>query len=405
MMNDLLSRPAAKRVAIASVATLLFAGVVAVATHSSGGVGDARLRTKGHATVTSASGERRTVTGTVALHRGDVVEAVDDTIDVDLPDGSSVEGRTGYKDNDATRLKIAQPVELLAGEALVVSRSDTDVDAGGNRVHLDRGDGDSAARVSRALAVSAGVYRGTATLDSAGQTRSLSALRSIEVSVLGRPATPLPLKVNDDDPWDRRFLGEAMDLGHTLDSYASSYTQTLGGTRTPTFYRDLLPSLKDEDGLTSTLLAAHPHTTGDTIVGLAIAGLSRRGAIADRVQGVFDFRDAADPPTNWGLVALDQGVARDPLLAEVQQALNTSPFQFTQAAQAPPTPGGNATTTTSTPPAGGGNTTTTTPPNQPPPPTTTTIVPPTGQPLVDGLVDTVNKLLGGLLGGGGPPGP
>ena len=119
-MNDVLTRPATKRVLLACIAVLLFAGVVAVATHSSEGIGDARLRTKGHATITSASGGRRTVTGTVALHRGDVVEIVDGEMTIDLPNGATVEGRTGDKGNDATSVKIAQPIELQAGDIAVL---------------------------------------------------------------------------------------------------------------------------------------------------------------------------------------------------------------------------------------------------------------------------------------------
>jgi hypothetical protein len=53
------------------------------------------------------------------------------------------------------------------------------------------------------------------------------------------------------------------------------------------------------------------------------------------------------------------------------------------------------TTTTTT-----GGATTTTPP---PPPPTTTLVPPTGSPIVDGIVSNVNDVLNGLVGGD-PPG-
>src|SRR4029453_7131729 len=115
------------------------------------------------------------------------------------------------------------------------------VDAGGNRVHLDRsGNGPSAARVSRSLAVVAGVYRGQATLESAGQERSISALRQFDVTTLGRPsAAPRPLTVLDRDPWDRRFLGEAMDLTGALDRYIRGYSPSLapGEGRTVGFYR------------------------------------------------------------------------------------------------------------------------------------------------------------------------
>jgi hypothetical protein len=403
VIEELAGRPATRRIAIASIAVLLFAGVVAIATRDGGGVGDARLTTKGRALITDVNGQRRTVTGTVALHRGESVEAVDGAMTVELPDGSTVEGRPSFKSSDPTRLKIAQPVELLAGDLLVVASQGTDVDAGGNRVHLDTIDGPSAARVSRSLAVGAAVYRGSATLDSAGQARTIRALRAIEVSALGRPPTSAsPLKVDESntDPWDRRFLAEAIDLGHTLSSYANVYASTLGGNGvTIGVYKEQFKALADDAEFTPEVLALSPHNTGETFIGAAIASLSRRGSIADRWREVFSFYDAG---ANWGFVALDQGVATEPLLSAIQDALNSAPLGFALAAQTAPTsattapPGTGPTTTLTTNPGGP----TTTPPTAPP---TTTIVPPTGSPVVDGIVKTVNDLLGGLPGGG-PPG-
>jgi hypothetical protein len=409
VISELSDHPATRRIAIASVALLLFAGIVAVAarTGSSGGVGDARLSTSGRALVTAINGQRRTVTGRVALHRGETVEAVEGAMTVELPDGSTVEGRPGFKSSDPTRVRVAQPVELLAGDLLVTATSGTDIDSDGNRVHLDSSvDRPSAARVSRSLAVDTAVFRGSATLDSAGQTRVIPALRALEVSALGRPPTSAsPLKVDEvqTDPWDRRFLGEAIDVGHTLANYSTVYTQTLGAGNGATVgaYKTVLSALANEAEFTPALLTESPHDSGETFIGAAIASLSRRGSFAARWRATFAFRDAG---ANWGFVALDQGVATDPLLSAIQDALNATQFQFALAAQGPqtatttsPTTGGGPTTTPTTPP--GGPTTTTPTPTTPP---TTTIVPPTGSPLVDGIVQNVNDLLGGL--GGRPPG-
>jgi hypothetical protein len=410
IIHELTGHPATRRIAIASVALLLFAGIVAIATKtgSSGGVGDARLSTDGRALVTGVNGQHRTVTGTVALHRGETVEAVAGAMTLELPDGSTVEGRPSFKSSDPTRVRVAQPVELLAGDLLVVATSGADVDSGGNRVHLDAGvEGPSAARVARSLAVGAAVYHGSATFDSAGQSRVIPALRALEVSALGRPPTAAsPLKVDDTqtDPWDRRFLGEAIDLGHTLANYSTVYTSTLGVGNGATVgaYKAVLPALAKEADFTPALVAASPHDAGETFIGAAIVSLSRRGTFADRWRAAFAFHDAG---ANWGFVALDQGVASDPLLSAIQDALNATQFQFALAAQTPPTAavptiGGGPTTPPSTPTTRTGGTTTTTPPTTPP---TTTLVPPTGSPLVDGIVKNVNDLLGGLVGGR-PPG-
>ena len=400
-MRELVDHPATKRIATAAVAVVLFAGTVAAATKSDDGdVGEGRLSTRGRAAITAINGQRREVSGVVGLHTGETVDALDGTMSIELPDGSTVEGRAAHDRVDGTRVKILRPVELLGGELLVVAKDGTEVMAAGNRVHLDEGAGGAnAMRVSRSLSVGASVYRGTASFDSAGQVRALTALRALQVSALGHPpATPTPLHVDEGDPWDRRFLSDAIDLGHTLDGYAYAYSRTLGtaNASSPAYYRTLLPSLSNEPEFTADLLSASSHSAGDTIVGGAIAGLSRRGAFTKRWEDVFAFKDAG---AGWGLVALDQGVASGPLLAEVQNAVNTTQFGFALGAATTTTPTGATGTTTPSPsttrPGGGGGPTTT---NPPPPPTTVAPVPPTGSPVVDGVVNDVNQLLGGIVG-------
>jgi hypothetical protein len=180
------------------------------------------------------------------------------------------------------------------------------------------------------------------------------------------------------------------------------YTKTLGGNGvTVAAYAAVLGGLANEGDFTQTLLNEAPQESGEKFIGAAIASLSRRGAFVDRWRATFAFRAAG---ANWGFVALDQGVASDPLLSAVQSALNATPFQFALAARPQPTAtttasasGGGPTTTPTTAPSGP---TTTTPPTTPP---TTTVVPPTGSPVVDGIVKNVNGLLGGLPKGR-PPG-
>ena len=402
-MSALTDHPATRRIAFAAVATALFAGIVAAATKSDDlAIGEGRLTARGRAAVIALDGRRREVTGTVALHTGETVEAVEGTMTIDLPDGSTVEGRPAAKASDPTRVKIAHPVELMAGDLLVTSKNGTDVVAAGNVIRLDDGAGtQNAMRVSRSLAVDATVYRGAVAFDSAGQTRAVPALRALEVAALGRPPSgPTPLRIDDSDAWDQRFLGDAIELGHTLDGYSATYSRSLGtaNASAPAYYRSLLPSLADEPDFTAELLASTPHPSGETVVGAAIAALSRRASFTQRWHDVFAFRDAG---ATWGLVALDQGVATGPLLAEVQNALNNTPFPFALGGVTTTVPAGGAGPTTTTPSTTqpGGPTTTTTPP--PSTPTTLVPAPPTGQPIVDGLVQDVNELLGGLV----PPPP
>ena len=430
-MADAIDRPAARRVLIALVALLLIVGVVAAINHQeSGPPGDARLRTDGIASLTRSGLPPKTVSGTVTLLAGDVVEAVKGTITIDLPDGAQLEGRAGTGDAEGTKVRIAasgQPGELMVGELLVTAERGVDVEAGGNHVRLEPGaDGPAAARMSRSLAVAAGVYRGTVTVDSAGQRRSVPALRAIDVAVVGRPpAEATPIKLSSEDPWDRRYLGAAIDLGLLLDKLSDGYTRTLRRTdaRTVGFYRSLLPALAAEDAFTQALVPP-TRDQGEVLVGGAIAALGRKAPFAERWENVFDFRDDG---AGWGLIALDQGVSQDPLLADLDKAVNGTGFEFAQPAGS--RSGGTPTTAppATTPPQGGqsgpGTTrapTTSPPPTSSPTPTTqpllppptapvpvptipTPTVPPTGAPPVDDLVDTVNQVVGGLLGQPAPP--
>ena len=423
-MRDALERPAATRVLIAAVALLLIVGVVAAVNHTdSGPPGDATLRTDGIALLTRAGLPPKTVTGTIPLLAGDGVEAVKGTITIDVHGGAQLEGRAGTGDVEGTKVRIpapGQPAELVVGELLVSAAHGVDVEADGNRVRLEPGvDSPSAARLSRSLAVGAGVYRGTATVDSAGQRRTVPALREIEVPALGRPPSePAPLKLSSDDPWDRRYLGAAIDLGRRLEDLSKSYTATLRRTdaRTVGFYRSLLPALAAETTFTQEMLPLS-RDQGEILVGGAIAALGRKAPFTDRWNQVFDFRDQG---AAWGIIALDQGVSQDPLLTDLDSAVNGTGFEFAQPTGARPR--GSTSRTTAPPGTTQPGPGTTQPPTTSPPPPTSTpipttptippIVPPVTPPTVpqpgvgpaDNLVDTVNQVVGGLLGQP-PPSP
>jgi hypothetical protein len=412
---DLVDRPAVRRVLIAVVALQLVVGVVAAVDRRDSGLsGDARLRTDGIAIVTRGSASPRSVNGTFALLAGDVVEAAKGTITIDVPGGAQLEGRAGAGQTAATKVLIAapgQPAELMTGELLVSASRGADIDAGGNRVHLDAAtDGPSAMRVARSLAVGAGVYHGSATVDSAGQRRDVQALRQIEVAVLGRPPTNAkPLKLNSDDQWDRRYLGAAIDLGRRLDELSTGYTRTLRrtDTRTVAFYRTLLPALATETSFTQTLLTGE-REPGELLVGGAIATLGRKTTFAARWDKVFQLRDDG---AAWGLIALDQGVSQDPLLSELDKAVNSTGLEFAQPTRSVTTPTAPPVTTTApstnpTSPTGPSTTrprSNPPPTTSPPPPTTQPVLPTTGVPPADDLVNTVNEVVGGLLGSPAPP--
>jgi hypothetical protein len=356
------------------------------------GAGEARLEVDGTAIVTS-DGDQEEVTGGRTVSFGDRVEITGGTAHLEMPGALRLELRAATGDADNTVLTVEEAPVLESGDVLAQAEGKAAVEAAGTKVTLE----DAGAQVSRFLGMSVATYEGSVTLDSAGQVRTVPALRQMQVSTLGRPPQSVrPLEYDGGDPWDRRFLGASIDLGERLQRLADSYTSSLrrGEGRTVGFYQLVLPALDDEPAFTAELLGTG-RPPGEILVGAAITSLGVRDTFATRWDKVFRFRDEG---AAWGLVALDQGVSGSPLLGSVEQALGASPFEFAQQS------GPRTTTPTTAPSTGPGPTTTTTSPTSPP---TTEPPPPEPPPEEPGVLDPVlqpvGDLLDGLLGGDGDP--
>lgn len=349
----------------------------------------------------------RAVEGRRTVHAGAQVKVLEGSASIALEDGAQLEVR------DDTELRLGSPVALEAGDLLVsAKKAAVRISAAGSDVTVA-----GVARVTRDLAVSAATYQGTVTMHSAARTLQVPALRQGEIPSLGvLPTEPEPLRYNSADPWDRRFLGMAIDLGDQLESRSRGFTSSLraGEGRTPGFYRLLIPALETEPAFDDdTLLVGRD--PGETLVGAAIAVSGKAGSFADRWKAVFAFKDQG---ASWGLVALDQNVTDGTALVDsVDTAINskkaaealvfgqTAPVvpAATPVATVPETP---AAPTTPVPP------TPRTPAPTQPAPTTPTTQPliklpelPTLIPAPDAnepgiltpLLDTVTGLLDGLL--------
>jgi hypothetical protein len=255
------------------------------------------------------------------------------------------------------------------------------------------------------------VYRKSVTVASAGRRIEAPALRQVDLAAPGLlPARPLPLAVSASDEWDRRFLGDAIDLGRDLQQQSAGFSAQLSATGTTADdYRRLLPGLDSVDTFDDTLLRTGLAAPGERLVGAAIALHGTRGAFADRWHAAMSFRsDGAD----WGLVALDNGVTSEPVLDDLELAISRFAARLEVAVRP-------ITRTTAPPPV--------TPPAAPPDSSPEPTIPPaptpepepetpespvqlpdlnTGVPILDALVDplvaTVNGVLNGLLGR--PPG-
>lgn len=372
------------------------------------GKGEARLEVDGKAVVDRRDGKHDTVDGKTTLHPGDRVELREGTGTMALRDGVRMELRAGLGHAANSTLLMGTTPVLESGDLLVAAPRRATVSAAGTTLVVDGG----AARVSRALGVGVAAYDGSVRLDSAGIERSVPALREMQVPALGRPPMhPRPLRYQDSDPWDRRFLGAAIDLGRTLEATARIYTGNLrpGEGRTPGFFRLVLPGLDDEPLFVGDLINLE-RPPGETLVGAAISDLGRRGSFDERWQSVFAFRDQG---AEWGLVALDQAVSDTPLLGSIEQAVDASPLTFAAAApgsvgpgQQPSSPG-----TTEPPPGQTPTTTPGTPPTTLPPTTPPTVPPlppvdpitPVLDPVIEPVTDVVSGLIGGLLDTPPPP--
>ena len=370
----------------------LVAGLVGVALAATGcstahlGAGDARLAATGVVQVSRHGGAWRTARGGV-LHFGDRVRVVHGSARLTLAGQRVLELR------DRSRVEVRPAPLLLAGDLLVVvPQGRLGIAADPVVATVSSG----AARLSRGLAFSAGVYAGSVSVESAGQSLAVPALRQADVPAVGLvPSRPVPLIYRDSDMWDRRFLGDWIDLGRDLESSSRGLTGELpAGDRPSTvFYRRLVPGLRSQPAFTPGLLG-RGHDPGETVVGAAITVTGRRGVFAQRWDGVFGFRDEG---AAWGLVALDQLADRNALLAQIEAALGLVGRQpeVNAPANATPVPTGLH---TSTSPTTVPRRSSTTPATSPP----ATVRGPVPKPstgalsvdqTVDPLVNTVNGLL------------
>ena len=265
----------------------------------------------GRAQVATATQAFRTVRGTRRLHHGDRVRVLQGTARIELSDDRSLELRRG------SLVAVDEPLTLTTGDSLAKAAATTlTVRTAMTDVAVSRG----ASRVVSSLAVRAGAYTGSLDIDSAGRQLHVPALRQAVVPTAGLvPDRPLPIAYEPSDSWDRRYLGEAIDLGGELASRSRGFAAQVppANTTTADFYRRLLPTLTSEAAFTDALIDP-ARTPGETLVGAAIAGRGKQGTFADRWAAVFGFRDDG---ADWGLVAGDQDVDRGPLLQDLDQAI------------------------------------------------------------------------------------
>jgi hypothetical protein len=371
--------------------------------------------------VAAAGGGWKSANSDQRLHRGERVRVLQGLAEVAFADQRALELRTG------SEVRVLPQPELVAGDVLATAKdASLRVSAGNADASVHRG----AAHVVRGLGATAASYSGDVTVSSAGRDLTIPALRQAAVPGPGLvPANAAPLDYRADNPWDRRYLGDAIELGDELQARSQGFTAQLAPDEghTAGFYRQLVPALEKEPAFGQALVSPDL-PPGETLVGAAISVQGHQGDFASRWRSVFAFHGEG---ARWGLVALDQRVTRSPLLSEVDGALGRRSVGTTAAAPAAAPPSGSTVgglvgsapaPAPATPPVGnggggsgggsggGGGPTTTAPPTgllpgvppliggpgQPPPNSPTTTTPPGP---VGGLLQGVGNVVGGLLGG------
>ncbi len=377
-----LTRGPLRRALQAGIGALLVVGVV--------GVGVAYATTRSAAPL--APGTARLVPGdaAVTVHRGTPVAAADallragDTIAVDegvatvRTAGGSLVARAGSAitiTDGAPR--VTRGDVLLQGKGFAVAMRAATVDVTGT------------ARVRQGLTLELAMYNGGAVVRTMSETLGVPRLRRAIIAGAGGPAAVqiAPMVLDPTDGWDRKFLGDALELDVVLTARSRGLTmQVVGGGNSVLDKVLATPAWKDA----LTVLGNTP--IGEVIVAAELARAANLPKEA--VEATLRLRNEG---ASWGLIALGHGVRTVP---ETFQGLDSvlvpavAPAAVVPEAPTTPTvpaPIGSGST-------GGGRSTpsVTTVTNEPPPTVPVVPVEPTN-PIV-GLVDSLDDLLAGLLG-------
>ncbi|MDQ6797837.1 MAG: hypothetical protein M3011_07435 [Actinomycetota bacterium] len=386
------------------LASLAVVSVLAVAcSGGGGGSSSARVSVTGRVEVASGGRALQLIDGIRTLHAGDRVKVDSGRALIRLNGDRQLELRNGSEVTLAAAS--GEPnlkPSLVSGDLLVTAPGDT-VALGVTVADSEASVTGGSARLSRASATTVASYDADLTVASAGRSLKVPALRQVAVPAAGLlPGRPSPLIFKTGDSWDQRFLGDAIDLGNQLVARSRGFTAQLGPGegRTAGFYRQVLPALDNEPSFDVASLGGD-RSPGEGLVGLAIVVQGKRGAFNDRLASVLAFHDDG---AAWGLVALDQGVSRAPLLAGVDEAIGRGPLSVAEAPPpvASPAAGRSTSPSPAVPvPSGGGDVTAPTPPVSSPSPEAPTGAGPvnTGAPVVDNTVNSLVNVLNGLLGG------
>jgi hypothetical protein len=290
-------------IVVGVLAAVVMVGVAEMRGSAGPGVGEAIVSVDGLARVVRVDGRVESVTGRTRLHPGDRIDLRRGTASFELNAGVRYDGRgpsgAGDERLAGTSVLMGRTPELRAGPLLVqAGGGGATLAAGRGTVRLASG---AVARVDRTYAVRASAYRGDATLSSAGASRTVTALRSIDLSGPGEIGDVAPVVVDGQDPWAREFLADAVTLDSQLRPLASGLrAERVDGFALIGAVRDELADPPSVKGLQR--MIGHRPIRLDLGIALAVIGNGARGTIGERWGRAMAFRDLG---ASWGLVAMD----------------------------------------------------------------------------------------------------
>lgn len=306
----------------AGVALLGAAALVPSVGGGGPGPGEARLDVSGTAVVTTADGQRRTVRDDrTDVGPGDEVEVTAGTTRFEMADGVRLEGRAGPAGDgrEGTTVTMAIAPRLVAGQLLAIAPRPLEVRAGDTRVMVrpaSRDDG--VARLDQRIGLAVGSYAGAVTVASAGRDADVPDLRRIDVAAPGAVGdTPQPLRYDPADPWDRRYLADALAIDAQLAPLLAG-----AGARADAFLdADALAAAVGLDSARGLPTRVGELDDGaDALVLAAIAAAADGRSVGPAWDAAAAFHADGAP---WGLVGLDQGARAERVLALVRGALDT----------------------------------------------------------------------------------
>jgi len=217
-------------------------------------------------------------------------------------------------------------IDLERGSALVNAPARWTVTAVG--VTLT---GNGAWRVDGGIAGRVAVYEGAAV--ASRPTRDVQVPRLFEVSVINGdlPAVAAPIRYLSTDPWDRRWLGDAIAIDRTVEQLQSGWQSQYPEAPQPAdFYGDFAAGLDPgADGGVSDaieLLASRREgdrfgPIADVLTGIVFARALTQasgGSLAGAAVEIVGFRRAG---ATWGLTAMLLDLGRDDIAAAAEASL------------------------------------------------------------------------------------